>query len=381
MCYNRKRLYFRGTDVMGDIMLTSGESFEGYEIEKYLGFINGQIALSSNFLRDFPSNLVEWSASESSVLTGKLESSSQNALADLMNVAKKYGANAIIGVRLNYSGFSNNTIGTVASGTAVKIKKKEAIHKVENYKFYVSNYYNAIIPRPVEVSLVREDNMVKISPLFYNYNQNEIRAVRCDIELTNYYDEKLLLQSLDFVFEKNNVTNLQAEYVDCKLPGKAIALIKDVKMYVKKYVTSKGVFVPEAEPIDVELSRSSLEGLKQKRGIDAVERYKSDGTTWLCNCGFINAFGNEECEICGRNQEELRVTVGFNYEEMYRKMKDLPNVSAMKDVLMDYIKQGAIDAKYRMELLEIMESGLLYEKTRGDMTETVLEKVIKIFEE
>jgi uncharacterized protein YbjQ (UPF0145 family) len=365
---------------VGDVKLTSGNGFEGYDIVEYLGFINGQIALSSNFFKDLSSNIAEWSAQENSVITSKLENASENAIENLIKIAEKRGANAIIGVGLNYTGFSNNAIGTVASGTAVKIKKKEDLHKVITSKNYVSNYYNLLMPRPVEVTIVGEDNVVKMAPLFYNYNQNEVKAVRCDIELTNYYDEKLLLQGMDFVFEKNNITKLQAEFVECKLPVKAIPLIKDVKVYVKKYVTAKGVFVPDAEPIDVSLSKHGLEGLKEKRGKDAVERYKSDGTTWLCNCGYINMAGDEECAICGRKEEEMRNNVGFNYEEMYNRMKGLPNVSAMKDVLMEYIKQGAIDAKYRMELLETMESGLQYEKTRGDMTGTVLEKVMKVFE-
>lgn len=46
---------------------------------------------------------------------------------------------------------------------------------------------------------------------------------------------------------------------------------------------------------------------------------------------------------------------------------------------MEYIKD--IDAKYRLKLLEIMESGLQYEKTRGNMKESVIEKVEKVFEE
>lgn len=365
---------------MGEIKLTSGESFEGYDIVEYLGFVNGQIALSSNFFKDLSSNIAEWSAQENSVITNKLENASENALDGLVKIAEKRGANAIIGVRLNYAGFSGSAIGTVASGTAVRIKKKEELHKIITSKIHVSNYYNMLIPRPVEVTIIGEDNVVKIAPLFYNYNQNEIKAVRCDIELTNYYEEKLLLQGMDFVFEKNNITKLQAELVECKLPVKAIPLIKDVKVYVKKYVTAKGVFVPDADPIDVTLSKSGLDGLKEKRGKDAVERYKSDGTTWICNCGCINAAGDEECVICGRKEEELRTHVGFNYEEMYNRMRGLPNVAAMKDVLMEYIKQGSIDAKYRMELLEIMESGMQYEKTRGDMTDTVLEKVMKVFE-
>lgn len=170
---------------MAEIMLTTGSGFEGYEIVEYLGFINGQIALSSSFFKDLSSNLAEWTAQESTAFTNKLESASENALENLVKVAEKRGANAVVGVDLNYTGFSNNAIGTVASGTAVVIRKKEAIHKVMTSKIYVSNYYNMLIPRPVEVTLAGEDNVVKIAPVFYNYNQDEIKAVRCDIELTN----------------------------------------------------------------------------------------------------------------------------------------------------------------------------------------------------
>ena len=46
---------------------------------------------------------------------------------------------------------------------------------------------------------------------------------------------------------------------------------------------------------------------------------------------------------------------------------------------MDYIK--SIEPKHRLQLLEIMESGLQYEKTRGNMKDTVIEKVEKVFEE
>ena len=44
---------------------------------------------------------------------------------------------------------------------------------------------------------------------------------------------------------------------------------------------------------------------------------------------------------------------------------------------MKYIKD--IDSGLRMQLLEIMESGIQYEKTRGDMNQTVIEKVENLF--
>ena len=58
-------------------------------------------------------------------------------------------------------------------------------------------------------------------------------------------------------------------------------------------------------------------------------------------------------------------------------MKQKEYVMEIKDVLMKYIKD--IDSGLRMQLLEIMESGIQYEKTRGDMKETVIEKVENLF--
>ena len=63
---------------------------------------------------------------------------------------------------------------------------------------------------------------------------------------------------------------------------------------------------------------------------------------------------------------------------MISRMQSKEYVIEIKDVLMDYIKQ--IDNEFRIELLEIMESGIQYEKTRGNMKDTVIEKVEKVFE-
>lgn len=359
-------------------MLTSGTGFEGYEVVGYLGFVNGQTAVGSRLFQDLPANIAEMSSQESSTFTSKLQQVSESALEKLCEITKAKGANAVIGVALNYTDFSSNSVGTVASGTAVRIKKIDnSSHTIKN-ELYVTNYYNKLIPRPVKVVLKGEHGKVKISPIFYNYNSDEIKVVRADIELTNYFDEKLILQGIDFVFEKNNVTVLEADFVECKLPEKDIKIIKEAKIYIRKYVSSRGIMVCNDIPIDIKMTMQSFEGLKQKRGLDAVERYKSDGSTWLCNCGYINAAGDEECIICGRKESELRKVFSFNYEGMVNRMKTKNNAIEIKDVLMEYIKE--IDSKYRMELLEIMESALQYEKTRGNMKETVIEKIERVFE-
>ena len=87
--------------------------------------------------------------------------------------------------------------------------------------------------------------------------------------------------------------------------------------------------------------------------------------------------GSEECTICGRKQDDMKNSITFNYEPMVEEMKTKEYVIEIKDVLMKYIKD--IDASLRMQLLEIMESGINYEKTRGSMKDSVIEKVENLF--
>lgn len=356
-----------------DIKMTTGSSFEGYEIVEYLGFVSGQIALGSSFL----SNITEMTAQESTTFTNKLQHASDTALDKLCKAALKMGANAIVGIALNYTEFASSSIGTVASGTAVVLRELEKKEAITN-RLYVSNYYTRMIPRPVQVRFESVDGVVKIATDFYNYNMDEVKAIRADVALTNFYDEKVVLQGLDFVFAKNNITFLEADFIECKLEEKYIKMLKDAKVTIQKYVTAKGVFMCTDTPINVSLSPQSFAALKKKRGLDAFEKFKSDGSTWTCNCGHINGAGAEECSVCQRKEKDLKSNTSFDHEAMLDRMKTKKNVTEMKDVLMENIKQ--IDAGLRMELLEIMESALQYEKTRGDMTATVIEKIEQVFD-
>ena len=238
---------------MTEVMLTSGQGFEGYEIVEYLGFVNVQSVLSSNFFKGFAAGVSEMSDSESEKLTGKLEQVNETALKRLQTIAARKKADAVIGVELNYTQFASYSVGTIASGTAVRLKKKPEENPVTEKSLYVSNYYNRLVPRPVRVWLRGSKNGVTISTDFFNYNKDDIRAIRADVELTNLYEERLLLKDLDFVFEKGNVSLIESKDMECKLPAKDILLLKDAKVRISKYVTSRGVFACNDQPIDVSM--------------------------------------------------------------------------------------------------------------------------------
>ncbi len=359
-----------------NILVTSGTGFEGYAISEYLGFVSSQQILGSNFISGIAANVADLSRKD----MAKLEQCREDAETQLIKTAKKRGANAIIGMNITYAPFEAGSFGIIMSGTAVKVVKHINITDAVHKEIYVTNYYNRLVPRPVKVVLDGDSDQINMQLVCYNYNHDDVQALRCDIELTNLYDERLVIKNVDFVFTENiNLSVIESDFIRSKVAPSDLQLLKDAKITLTKYATPRGVFAVNDQPINVTLSTRRLETLKAKRGIDAVEKYRTDGMIWTCNCGHVNEAGSEECVICGRKQKDIMTKASFNYEEMIDRMKEKEYVVEIKDVLMQYIKE--IDSGMRLELLEIMESGLQYEKTRGNMKETVIEKVEKVFED
>ena len=359
---------------MADLLLTTGEGFDGYEIQEYLGFVVGQAVYQSKFVKGIAADVM----GDDDQDLDDLNDCDEEVKKNLIKAAKAKKADAIIGIGMRYSRLATGSFAVVMTGIAVKIKKKEQIIPDIHKELFVTNYYTRLVPRPVKVVIDGSRDEVNLSVWFYNYNLDDITAVRGDIELTNLYDEKLVIKGVDFIIDKGNVSLIKSDFVPCKLSVNDIKLLKDAKVIINKYVTPRGIFACNDNPINVTMQMKRLESLKAKRGIDAVEKYRTDGMIWTCNCGHVNEAGNEECIVCGRKQEDMKININFDYEKMIEEMKEKEYVNEIKDVLMSYIKD--IDTKYRLQLLEIMESGQQYEKTRGNMKDSVIEKVEKVFD-
>ena len=151
---------------MENIIMTTGSDIEGFEITEYLGLVSGQTALTAKFFQEF-SGSSEMDAKESKALTKKLSQVHQTAVSMMEEEAKKKGANAVIGITLRYneltSSLTNNTIGIIATGTAVKVKEKEN-RKYEgvHQDLYVTNYYTKMLLRPVQVRIRADKHMTRI---------------------------------------------------------------------------------------------------------------------------------------------------------------------------------------------------------------------------
>ena len=104
-------------------MLTSGYTFDGYFITKYIGIISGQVVLGTGFLSELTASFSDFFGEESNAFSAKLEKAKEAAMAKMVKKSIENGGNAIIGVDFDYIIFHNNMIGVVANGTSVVIEQ------------------------------------------------------------------------------------------------------------------------------------------------------------------------------------------------------------------------------------------------------------------
>lgn len=95
-------------------------------IVEYKGIVTGQVVNGVNFIKDFGASFRNFVGGRSAGYEEELESSRLAALREMENQAAKLGANAVVGVDIDYEvlGQSNNMLMVSATGTAVVVQNK-----------------------------------------------------------------------------------------------------------------------------------------------------------------------------------------------------------------------------------------------------------------
>lgn len=106
------------------IFLTTTPTFEGRRITRYAGIVTGEAILGANVFKDLFAGLRDLVGGRSATYERELETARNTALDELCQKATQLGANAVVGVDLDYEvlGASNGMLMVAASGTAVVIE-------------------------------------------------------------------------------------------------------------------------------------------------------------------------------------------------------------------------------------------------------------------
>lgn len=105
------------------MILTTTPSVEGKQIVNYHGIVFGEVITGINFVKDFFAGIRNIVGGRSSSYEDELQRARENALRELEQRAAEKGANAVVGIDIDYEilGQNNGMLMLTASGTAVTV--------------------------------------------------------------------------------------------------------------------------------------------------------------------------------------------------------------------------------------------------------------------
>lgn len=106
---------------MQNITLTTTPTLENRKITSYLGIVTGEAIIGANLFRDIFAGIRDIVGGRSASYEEVLREAKDNALSEMAEHARQMGANAVVGIDLDYEtvGTNGSMLMVTASGTAV----------------------------------------------------------------------------------------------------------------------------------------------------------------------------------------------------------------------------------------------------------------------
>ena len=106
------------------MLVTTTSTLQDKRIVRYLGIVSGETIIGANVFRDFFAGLRDIVGGRSGSYEEVLRQAKETALKEMQQQAMTMGANAVIGVDLDYEtvGSSSSMLMVTASGTAVVVE-------------------------------------------------------------------------------------------------------------------------------------------------------------------------------------------------------------------------------------------------------------------
>ena len=105
------------------MLMTTTPTVEGRSIREYHGVVTGEAIIGANFLKDMFASIRDIVGGRAGSYEKTLRSARETAFADMARAAEEFGANAVVGIDLDYEvlGETNGMLMVAVSGTAVTL--------------------------------------------------------------------------------------------------------------------------------------------------------------------------------------------------------------------------------------------------------------------
>lgn len=341
---------------MRGILLSTTNTIQGSEIVKYIDLVFSNVVIGTNVFSDIGASFTDFFGGTSGIYKGKLNKMREIALSEVKMKASNMGANAIIGLRVDFdeiSGKGKSMFMISVSGTAVKVKQRELVkeeyaddsiisseelnneltrrnvlYQLENNKLPLEDQWEVLISNPdYEIT-------VKLLP-FYLSHLSYQEAERDERILSNYYS---LLKRVDtdliveFLYNNLSDSNYYRSNQIVKIiydnqlfnPKKVLELIENrrIKEAVLCLSTTKESYNKE----DIALMKHILILIDELPNTGKIESVKSglmakEKEKFICEKGHKNDADIKFCQSCGNNIKGLTIEE-LRRIESFRKRVD-----------------------------------------------------------
>ncbi len=105
------------------MIVTTTTLIEGRPVQQYLGVVTGEVIAGANLVRDIFASITDIFGGRSGKYEEVLATAREQALAEMQDKARALGANAVIGVDIDYEvlGKTGSMLMVSCSGTAVVV--------------------------------------------------------------------------------------------------------------------------------------------------------------------------------------------------------------------------------------------------------------------
>lgn len=104
------------------MILTTTPNIEGKSIKNYYGVVTGEAIMGANVVRDLFASITDIVGGRSGAYESKLVDAREIAMDEMSDKARRLGANAVVGIDIDYEVIRDGMLMVAVSGTAVLVE-------------------------------------------------------------------------------------------------------------------------------------------------------------------------------------------------------------------------------------------------------------------
>ncbi|MDI3471834.1 MAG: hypothetical protein PWQ20_265 [Thermotogaceae bacterium] len=105
------------------MLVLTTPNIEGKKVTKYLGIVSGEAIMGANILKDFFAGIRDIVGGRAGAYERELKRAKEIAISEMIEEARKLGANAILSVDIDYETIGQSMLMVSTSGTAVVVEE------------------------------------------------------------------------------------------------------------------------------------------------------------------------------------------------------------------------------------------------------------------